>query len=113
MTTRPEIRSVSQGTNYVNYYNLNIDGRNFQQGSTVVVMEEKSLELVGQQMAVDVKRLQSGMGAAGAERDRVIFSNCNRMVYQRSPYSSVPKNFKVQVLNPDGAESAVVSVSAP
>jgi len=110
---KPEISSVTSGEEYVNYYNLNIDGRNFQQGSTLVVMEERSLELVAPQLAVDVKRLQSGGGAIGVERDRVVYINCNRFIYQRYPYSSVPKNFKVQVLNPDGSESAVVSVSAP
>jgi IPT/TIG domain-containing protein len=110
---KPEITSVTSGEEYVNYYNLNIDGRNFQQGSTLVVMEERSLDLVAPQLAVDVKRLQSGGGAIGVERDRVVYLNCNRFIYQRYPYSTVPKNFKVQVLNPDGSESAVVSVSAP
>ena len=110
---KPEISSVTRGEEYVTYYNLNVDGRNFQQGSTLVVMEEKTLDVVSPQLAVDVKRLQSGGNSAGFERDRVVYLNCNRFIYQRTPYSSVPKNFKVQVLNPDGSESAVVSVSAP
>lgn len=110
---KPEITNVTSGEEYVNYYNLYIDGINFQQGSTVVVTEERSLELMGGQLSVDVKRFQSGVGSGGPERDRIVYVNCNRIVYQRYPYSTVPKSFKVQVMNPDGSQSAAISVSAP
>ena len=110
--TKPEISSVSRGDDYVNYYNLIIEGRNFLQNSTVVVMEERSLELTGQPPAVDVRRLSSGSGG-GAERDRITYVNCNRVIYQRYPYSPVSKSFQVQVINPGGEESAAVAVSAP
>jgi hypothetical protein len=110
---KPTITSVYSGDEYVNYYNLVIEGKNFQQNSEVVIMEEKSLELSGQQLAVDVKRLRSGMNGGVTERDRVVFVNCNKIVYQRFPYSNVTKNFKVQVLNPGSGESDVISVSAP
>ena len=110
--TKPDISSVSRGDDYVNYYNLIIEGRNFLQNSTVVVMEEKSLELTGQPQAVDVRRLSSGSGG-GAERDRITYVNCNRIIYQRYPYSPVNKSFQVQVINPGGEESATVAVSAP
>ncbi|HEY6838024.1 MAG TPA: IPT/TIG domain-containing protein [Geobacteraceae bacterium] len=110
----PEITGVTSGEEYVNYYNLYIDGRNFQQGSTVVVTEEKSLDLMaGGQLSVDVKRFQSGVSSGGPERDRIVYVSCNRIVYQRYPYSTVPKNFRVQVVNPDGSQSTTTSVSAP
>ncbi|TWJ32958.1 IPT/TIG domain-containing protein [Geobacter argillaceus] len=110
--TKPEISNVSRGEDYVNYYNLIIEGRNFLQNSTIVVMEERTFELTGQSPMVDVRRLSSGSGG-GAERDRVTYVNCNRIIYQRYPYSPVSKSFQVQVINPGGEESATVSVSAP
>jgi hypothetical protein len=110
--TKPEISNVSRGEDYVNYYNLIIEGRNFLQNSTVVVMEERTFELTGQSPMVDVRRLSSGSGG-GAERDRITYVNCNRIIYQRYPYSPVNKSFQVQVINPGGEESATVSVSAP
>ncbi|HEY6009580.1 MAG TPA: IPT/TIG domain-containing protein [Geobacteraceae bacterium] len=110
---KPELTNVTSGDEHVNYYDLILEGRNFQQGSTVVVVEERSLELMGSQRSVDVKRMQTGVGTGGPERDRVIYVDCNRIVYERYPYSTVPKNFKVQVMNPDGSESSQVSVSAP
>lgn len=109
---RPEIESVTQGEEYVNYYNLVIEGRNFQQGSAVVIMEERSLDQTTPQLAVEGKRLTSGT-ANPADRERSVFINCNRMLYERHPYSTVPKNFKVQVINPNGEGSSVVSVNAP
>jgi hypothetical protein len=110
---KPELTNVTSGEERVNYYDLILEGRNFQQGSTVVVAEEKSLEFFGQQYRTDVRRMQTGVGTGGPERDRVIYVDCNRIVYERYPYSTVPKNFKVQVINPDGSESTQVSVSAP
>ncbi|KAF0217469.1 MAG: hypothetical protein FD174_3306 [Geobacteraceae bacterium] len=110
--SKPEMESITQGETYVNYYNLIITGRNFQQGAALAITEEKSLEATGSPLAVDTKRIYSGTTNA-TERERVIFINCNRMIYQRYPYSPVQKSFTVQVINPNGEESSVVSVSAP
>ena len=51
--------------------------------------------------------------ASATDRERAIFSNCTQLIYQRYPYSTTPKNFTVQVLNPGGEESSMVRVSAP
>jgi len=110
--TKPEISGVSRGEESVNYYNLVIEGRNFLQNSTVVVMEERNYELTGQSPIVDVRRLSSG-ASGGAERERVNYVSCNRIIYQRYPYSPAIKSFQVQVVNPGGEESATLSVSAP
>jgi hypothetical protein len=110
---RPEIDSVTPGEEYVNYYNLIIGGRNFSQDSTLVVTEERDLDQSGtKQPVLDVKRLSSGTASA-TEKERAIFVNCGRLIYQRSPYSTTPKNFRVQVINPSGEESSVIEVSAP
>jgi hypothetical protein len=110
---RPEIDSVTVGEEYVNYYNMIIGGRNFQQDSTVVITEERDLELTGmQQPIIDVKRLRSGTANA-TEKERVVFANCGQLIYQRYPYSTTLKNFRVQVINQSGEESSVIQVSAP
>lgn len=112
INTRPEILTVSQGKDFVNYYELIIEGKNFQQGSRVVVMEERNIDQSGLQPSVDVKQLSSST-VTGAERDRTIYTNCTQIIYQRYPYSSTQKNFKLQVINPTGEESSVAQVSAP
>jgi IPT/TIG domain len=109
---RPEIQTINAGTEYVNYYNLVIDGRNFRQDSTLVITEEREIEPTGLQPAYEVKRLRGGTANA-TERERVIYVNCNQIIYQRYPYSTALKNFKVQIVNPGGEESSVVQVSAP
>jgi len=109
---RPEIESIVTGEEFVNYYNLVIEGRNFQQDSVLIVTEERNLEQAGLQPAYEVKRLRSGTASA-TERERVIYANCTQLIYQRHPYSTTPKNFRVQVVSPGGEESSVVQVSAP
>lgn len=97
VNNRPEISGVSQGADYVNYYELNIDGINFQQGSVLVV---------------DGKRIQSGYALPG-ERDRLIYVSCNRLIYQRYPYDPSAKSFSLMVVSPGGEESAGFTVTAP
>ncbi len=109
---RPEISGVTQAEQYVNYYNLFIDGKNFQQNSVVVVMEESTIEQNVSTPRMDVRRIRVGASDI-VSQDIVTFSSCNRLVYRRHPYSTVPKSFQVQVINPDGSESSLVSVSAP
>jgi IPT/TIG domain len=109
---RPEITGVLQGEDSVNYYNLIVEGRNFQQNSALVITEDRSIDQAPSQLVLDVKRISSGMSSA-TEREQTAFINCNRIIYRRSPYSTSPKNLRVQVVNPDGGESSVVSVSAP
>ena len=109
---RPEITGISQGEEHVNFYNLIVDGRNFQQNSVLVVMEERSLEESSSRVSLDVKRITSG-GSSATEREQIVYVNCNRIIYRRYPYSTFPKNLRIQVVNPDSSESSVASVSAP
>jgi len=97
VSTRPEIQSVVQGADYVNYYALNIEGMNFQQGSSLIV---------------DDRRVQSGFSYPG-ERDMLQFVSCNKLVYHRYPYDPSLKSFRLIVTNPNGEESSPVTVSAP
>jgi hypothetical protein len=96
--TRPEIAQVMIGSQYVNYYELLIVGRNFQQNS--------SLYVDGQQIG--------GQGGQDlAEREKLIYVDCTKLVYQRHPYSPVNKDFQVKVMNPGGEASQIINVTAP
>jgi len=95
--SKPEITGIIQGENYVNYYDLIIEGRNLQSNSKVVV-EGRSM---------------TASAVNPVEREKVIYVDCNRIIYQRHPYDSAEKSFTVQVINPNGESSSVVEVSAP
>ncbi len=95
--TKPEIESITQGNDYVTYYELLINGRNFQQGATLMV---------------DNQRLTVGTSNM-FERDQVVYLDCTRIVYQRHPYDFTAKSFRVQVVNPSSEASNAVQVTAP
>lgn len=97
ITSQPEIRTVQQGTDYVNYYELNIEGINFQHRSTLIV---------------DGRRVQSGVPNPG-DRDRLVFNNCNSLTYQRYPPDPSAKTFQIVLVNPNGEESSTFTVTAP
>ncbi|MBI5656454.1 MAG: IPT/TIG domain-containing protein [Geobacter sp.] len=95
--TRPEITSISTGEDHVNYYELIIEGRNFLQGSVLVV---------------DGMRI-SGSNPAPGDRDRLIYMDCTRLIYQRYPADPSAKALRVQVVNPGNEDSPVITVSTP
>jgi hypothetical protein len=97
LDSRPEILGVVVGNEYVSYYELIINGRNFQQTSTLVA---------------DGVRVGTRSPAVG-DRDQLVYLGCNQILYQRHPYDPTPKNMKLQVVNQNGEESNLFSISAP
>lgn len=95
--TKPDIAQVRIGSEFVNYYELIIEGRNFQQNSTILV---------------DGMRI-GGKGDDLAAREKVIYLGCTQLIYHRHPYSPTTKEYRLQVVNSGGEGSQVVTVSAP
>ena len=96
--TRPEIGQVTVGNEHVNFYELIITGTNFNQNSSVYVDGMQIGGRGGQDMAV---------------REKLIYNDCTKLVYQRHPYSPVNKDFRLQVVNSGGEGSQVITVTAP
>ncbi len=96
--TRPDIGQVTVGDEHVNYYELNIYGRNFSQNSFILV---------------DGTQVGGQGGERLTDREKLIYLGCTKLVYQRHPYSPVTKDFRLQVVNPGGEGSQVITVSAP
>lgn len=91
----PDISSITTGSDHVNSYELIIEGDNFLQTSSLMV---------------DGVRVE---GNNNQQRDRLLYQDCTRMIYERHPYSSTPKELRIQVVNPGGATSRTVLVTAP
>jgi hypothetical protein len=96
--TRPEIGQVTVGNEHVNFYELIITGKNFNQNSSVYV---------------DGTQIGGRGGQDMAEREKLIYIDCTKLIYQRYPYSPVNKDFRLQVVNPGGEGSQVITVTAP
>ena len=96
--TKPEISQVAIGSQYVNYYELLIAGRNFQKNSSIYV---------------DGQKIGGHGGQDLGEREKLVYVDCTTLVYQRYPYSPVTKDFSVMVMNPGGETSQIINVTAP
>jgi len=96
MITAPAISSVAIGDDRVSSYDLVLEGENFQQNSIVIAN--------GNQISSS-----SDMQAGG----QLTYIDCNRIVYQRRPYSSTRQELRIQVVNPGGEISQIYVVSAP
>lgn len=93
----PEIQGVARGEENVNYYELIISGKNFSYNSTLVVNGRPITPFYPGSLQVD----------------SLSFRNCNTLIYKRYPTSSQPTQINLQIINPDGKESAVYTLSAP
>lgn len=96
--TRPEIDQVTVGNDYVNYYELIVDGKNFRQNSSLYV---------------DGQQVGGRGGQEVSEREQLVFQDCTRLIYLRHPYSPASKLFQIQVVNHGGEASQLVTVNAP
>ncbi len=96
--TRPEIGQVTVGNEHVNFYELIITGKNFNQNSSVYV---------------DGMQIGGRGGQDMTEREKLIYVDCTKLIYQRHPYSPVNKDFRLQVVNPGGEGSQVITVTSP
>lgn len=96
--TRPEISQVTMGSGHVSYYELVIEGKNFQANSA---------------LNVDGQRVGGRGGDDVSQREKLIYQDCGKLIYQRHPYSPVTKEFRIQVVNPGGEASQTVNVTAP
>ena len=90
---KPVIHAIHQGEERVNNYDLILEGHNFQQGSSVVV---------------DGRQVYNN-----TDRDKSRFVNCSRIIYERNPYDRSLKTLRIQVVNPNGEESPIMTVSTP
>jgi hypothetical protein len=96
--TKPEISQTTIGAEYVNYYELIITGKNFTQNSSV---------------HVDGLQIGGRGGQDLSEREKLIYVDCTKLIYQRHPYSTVKKDFRLQVVNGSGEASRMITVTAP
>lgn len=97
LDSRPEILGVAVGSDFVSYYELVITGRNFLQNSVLVA---------------DGTRVGT-RGPAVGDRDNLVYQGCSQIVYQRHPYDPSPKGIRLQVVNQNGEESNLYTISAP
>lgn len=97
LDSKPEITNAAIGVEAVSHYELVVMGRNFQQSSVLVA---------------DGKRILTEQRIAG-EREQLVFVNCNQLIYLRNPYDPTPKDIRLQVVNQNGEESSVFTISAP
>lgn len=96
--TRPEVSQVTVGNEHVNYYELIITGNNFNQNSSIYI---------------DGIQIGGRGGQNMTEREKLIYIDCTKLIYERHPYSPVNKDFRLQVVNPGGEGSQVITVTAP
>lgn len=93
----PEITSAVMGADQINHYELILMGRNFQFNSRLLVNGVMIRDLAGQR--------------PGSEYVQIV--DCRTLHYIRYPVTREPRSVTLQIINPDGAQSAPFSVTIP
>ncbi len=113
----PEIESVSQGEDFVNYYQVEIRGKNFLHNSTLIVDEYPGgfADLPPRQRLLPVQ----GRGDFSSENPRagqvesLSYRDCNSLIYNRYPPTGQSMRLILRVGNPDGKQTDPFEVFLP
>lgn len=114
----PEITSVEQGSEFVNYYEVIIRGKNFLAGSTLVVRQPED-RVIGQawrQFSFSARPEGGGFGGGNTvspQGGRLVYVDCQTLVYYRYPSTSQEKELELTVINPEGHKTDPFYVALP
>ncbi|PLX81054.1 MAG: hypothetical protein C0616_06240 [Desulfuromonas sp.] len=113
----PEITSVEPGSEFVNYYEVVVRGKNFRFNSTLLVKEPEG-SVIGQseqQLSFNSRRQDSsgGLVANAPQKDRLVYVDCETLVYHRFTRTNQPRDLRLQVFNPDGQATSLYEVTLP
>lgn len=111
----PEIISVEQGENQVNYYQVIIHGKNFYFNSTLVVNEPagRTIGQSHQKLSFASRDNVLGHDIFKNEMTRLSYVDCQTLIYHRYPSSFQDKDLILQIFNPDGRKTDPYHVSLP
>lgn len=112
----PEIRQVRVGEDFVNYYQLVIEGKNFFYRSILVVSEYPvglsdlppiQRSLVAQKAPAQFDNLRQ------QRREALYYQDCHTLIYSRHPLSGESRRLVLRVSNPDGKQTRPFEISTP
>lgn len=112
VNSTPEIMSVEQGSDFVNYYEVIIHGKNFLFNSTLVVKEPED-STVGQGYQQFSFSSRNNADSITPKGNLLSYVDCQTLIYHRYPTSFQVKDLGLQVFNPDGRKSDLYYVSLP
>lgn len=113
----PEIESVSEGENFVNYYQVVIRGKNFFHNSVLLVNEYPGGfdDLPPRQRFIPVQggAAFSGDQARLSQSESLSYRDCHTLIYNRYPPTGQAMRLVLRVGNPDGQQTEPYEVFLP
>jgi hypothetical protein len=113
----PEIESVSEGENFVNYYQVLIRGKNFFHNSVLLISEYPGGfdDLPPRQRFIPAQGSAafSGDRARLSQSENLRYQDCHTLVYNRYPATGQAIRLVLRIGNPDGQQSEPFEVSLP
>ncbi len=109
----PVIDQIEQGGDYVNHYAMIIRGKNFYFDSILTISEPDSTRHRPLVLQAHDAGLNSSLNSSPPQTDRLVFQDCQTLIYYRYPVDFQDKELRVQVINPDGKKSEPQYLSLP
>jgi|GEM_PF-672277 len=113
----PEIESVSEGENFVNYYQVVINGKNFFHNSVLLITEYPGGmdDLPPRQRFIPAQggTAFNGDRARQSQSENLSFQDCHTLIYNRYPPSGQAMRITLRIGNPDGQQSEPYETNLP
>lgn len=113
----PAIFSVERGEDYFNHYEVIIRGKNFYYNSHLTVSQPESVlsELAHRPRTLRAHEENLGWTSnlTPPQSDRLLYRDCQTLIYDRYPPSYQETDLVLQVINPDGKKTEPFAVFLP
>jgi hypothetical protein len=113
----PAIESVSEGENFVSYYQIVIRGKNFFHNSLLLVKEFPGGfgDLPPRQRFIPAQGGSQKPTTTGGliQAENLSYQDCNTLIYNRYPLYGQAMRILLQIGNPDGKQSPAFEVYLP
>lgn len=117
ISDQPTISSVERGSNFVNHYEVIVRGKNFYFNSILTVSQpDDSLSTLRHRpLVLHAHEVNSGLlqSQISPQNDRIVYRDCQTLIYYRYPTDYQDKDLQLQVINPDGKKTNPFNVSLP
>ncbi|MCF6178889.1 MAG: IPT/TIG domain-containing protein [Geopsychrobacter sp.] len=113
----PAIYSIEKGENFVNHYRVIVHGKNFYFNSILTVTQPENTFSTLRHQPLVLHAHENSSAYAQPQMptnfDRIVYRDCQTLIYYRYPVDYQDKDLQLQVINPDGKKTDPFDVSLP
>ncbi len=107
ISDQPEIFSIEPGDDFVTHYEVIVRGKNFYFNSILTVSQLDHTSMAHRPLILHAheRTPRFNQQPQFSQTDRIVYRDCQTLVYYRYPVDQQDKDLQLQLINPDGKKN--------